>query len=102
MSKLQIETLVKAALQSLNLPVELPKIIIETPKDSQHGDFATNVALMLSKAVKENPRQLAEKIIKALPESHLIAKTEIAGPGFINFFLTPNALHEVIPQILDL
>jgi arginyl-tRNA synthetase len=106
MSKQQIESLIQAALQSLqatlNLPEPLPKIIIEAPKEKQHGDFATNIALVLAKAAKQNPRQLAERIIQALPASPFISKTELAGPGFINFFLSPHALFQVIPEILDL
>lgn len=104
MSKQQIESLIQSALLSLqsalNLPKALPKIIIETPKDKEHGDFATNIAMVLSKLIKQNPRQLAETIIQALPPSALITKTEIAGPGFINFFLSPHALYEVIAEIL--
>lgn len=106
MSKQQIESLIQAALQSLqtslSLPEDLPKIVIEAPKDKQHGDFATSIALVLAKIAKQNPRQLAESIIKALPASPLVSKTEIAGPGFINFFLAPQALFQVIPEILDL
>ena len=102
MSKQQIESLVQAALQSLratlSLPDDLPKIVIEAPKDKQHGDFATSIALVLAKISKQNPRQLAETIIQALPASSLITKTEIAGPGFINFFLAPQALFQVLPR----
>lgn len=106
MSKQQVENLIRAALQSLNseieLPSELPKIMIEEPKDKQHGDYACNIALVLAKLLKQNPRELATKIMQALPASQLVTKTEIAGPGFINFFLSPTAFTEVVPEILTL
>ena len=75
-------------------------ILIDRTRDRAHGDFACNNALTLAKAAKQNPRQLAEKIVAALPASELVDKVEIAGPGFINFFLTPTAYHEVIADIL--
>lgn len=106
MSKQQIEALLQAAWQSLKTTLsgeqEWPKMIIETPKDKQHGDFATNLALLLAKQLGKNPRQVAQMLIEALPASPILRKTEIAGPGFINFFLAAEALSEVIPQILDL
>ncbi len=106
MSKQQIESLIQTALQSLkaslNLPEPMPKLVIEAPKDKQHGDFATNIALVLAKQVGQNPRQVAEALIQVLPASPLISKTEIAGPGFINFFLAPHAFSQVVPEILTL
>ncbi len=79
-----------------------PKITIERTRDPQHGDFASNVAMILAKPAKMNPRQLAEKIVNALPEDAAIRNIEIAGPGFINFFINPNAQYQIIPQIHDL
>ena len=73
-----------------------PRIAIDRTKDKSHGDFANNLALMLAKPAKQNPRALAELIVKNLPESDLIIKTEIAGPGFINFFINPNYLETQI------
>ncbi len=72
---------------------------VERARQKQHGDFACNVALSLAKAAKMNPRALAEKIIANLPASELIERVEIAGPGFINFFVTRNALYDVINTI---
>src|SRR6185312_12695287 len=63
----------------------------ERARDPQHGDFATNAALRLAKAAGCKPRELAQKIMAALPDSPLVARTEIAGAGFINFFLAPAA-----------
>ncbi len=76
-----------------------PTIHVERTKDAAHGDFATNIALILAKPAKTNPRQLAEKIIAALPTNEIILKIEIAGAGFINFFMNPNAQYQVISDI---
>ncbi len=76
------------------------RIEIEPTKSKQHGDFATNLALTLAKLARAKPRELAEKIVKALPASDKVAKVEIAGPGFINFFLNPTAYHDVVNVIL--
>ncbi|MGH8372366.1 MAG: arginine--tRNA ligase [Gammaproteobacteria bacterium] len=74
--------------------------LIERTRDRAHGDFATNVALMLARKAGKKPRELAEAIIQSLPASTLIARTEIAGPGFINFFLSPSAYHDEVNAIL--
>jgi len=79
-----------------------PKITIERTRDPLHGDFASNIAMILAKPAKMNPRQLAEKIVNDLPEDPAIRSVEIAGPGFINFFINPNAQYQIIPQIHDL
>ena len=75
-------------------------ILIERPKTAQHGDFATNLAMLLARSLKQNPRALAEALVKALPTSQYVAKAEIAGAGFINFFMTPAARAAVVGQIL--
>ncbi len=72
---------------------------VERARNSRHGDFASNLALVLAKRVAEDPRVLAGKLIAALPESALVEKTEIAGPGFINFFLSRAAHRAVIDDI---
>ncbi len=79
----------------------LPKVQIERTRDPAHGDFATNIALALAKQAKTNPRQLAQNIIDQLADSPLVAKVEIAGPGFINFFLSKGASTNVIRDILE-
>ncbi len=73
---------------------------VERARAREHGDFASNIALVLAKPAGVKPRDLAQKIVAALPASGQIAKVEIAGPGFINFFLTAAGLHAVIPEIL--
>lgn len=74
-------------------------INLERARDSQHGDFATNLAMLLAKPAKTNPRQLAEKIVAEIPADNLISKIEIAGPGFINFFIDPNNQFQIVNQI---
>jgi arginyl-tRNA synthetase len=75
------------------------RITLERPKQRQHGDFASNAALQLAKAAKRNPRELAQAVIDALPPSPWVAKTEIAGAGFINIFVSPAARQSVVAQI---
>ncbi len=103
--KEQIQRLLCNALERIVTEGILPEgaerePIIERARDSQHGDFASNIALVLAKAARTKPRELAEKIVAALPESREISRVEIAGPGFINFYLSPDAYHAVIPKIL--
>ncbi len=104
--KQKLETLLQHAVDSLKsegiLDQELnPKINIERARDTNHGDFATNLALILAKPAKTNPRHLAEKIISALPADSSIFKVEIAGPGFINFFINADVQFQIIKQIHD-
>jgi arginyl-tRNA synthetase len=75
-------------------------IVVERPKSATHGDYATNVALQRAKALKRNPREFAQALIEALPPADWIAKTEIAGAGFVNIFLTPAARQSVVHDIL--
>jgi arginyl-tRNA synthetase len=102
--KQTIEALILQAVETLKISGvldinTLPMITIERCRDPQHGDFATNVALILAKPAKTNPRQLAEKILAALPANEAIINVELAGPGFINFFINPAAQYAVIPKI---
>ena len=81
---------------------EMPsKIRLDHTKDKSHGDYATNVALMLAKQANVNPKELAQTIIKQLGVAEFIEKTEIAGPGFINFFLSSESSSSVINEIID-
>jgi arginyl-tRNA synthetase len=75
-------------------------ITLERPKQAQHGDYACNIAMQLAKALKRNPRDVAKDLIGDLPPSAYLEKAEIAGPGFINFFLTATAKQQVVKAIL--
>jgi arginyl-tRNA synthetase len=76
-------------------------IEVERARQKGHGDFASNIAMTLAKSAGKSPRQLADIIVQALPASEFIDKTEIAGPGFINFYLTPMATQRVLANILS-
>ncbi|HQQ34394.1 MAG TPA: arginine--tRNA ligase, partial [Rugosibacter sp.] len=76
-------------------------ILLERPKQASHGDFASSLALQLARSLKTNPRQVAERLVAALPVSDLVAKVEIAGAGFINFTLNSNARTAVVATILS-
>jgi arginyl-tRNA synthetase len=78
-----------------------PDPAIERTRDPAHGDFATGVAMRLAKTARTNPRALAAKIVAALPANAHVAKTEIAGPGFINFFMTPAAWQAEMSRVLS-
>ncbi len=78
---------------------EVPDYALEVPKERAHGDFATNVAMMLSRFTKLPPRKNAEIIIRHLDLSGIVQRTEIAGPGFINFYLRQDWLHAVLGQV---
>nr|WP_275672594.1 arginine--tRNA ligase [Thermomonas flagellata] len=83
------------------LPADLPtpEYVVERPKERAHGDFSTNVAMLLAKAARSNPRALAQALLDALPPSDLVARAEIAGPGFINFHLSAAAWQQQVRQI---
>ncbi len=104
--KAQIEQLVSAALERLVAEGTLDgglttQPVVERARGAGHGDFATNAALVNAKAARMKPRELAERLVAALPDDRRIAKVEIAGPGFINFHLAPAAWRQVVPEILE-
>ncbi len=100
-----IRHLIQQALDRLTaegvLPAGLtPAIQVENTKDKSHGDFASNIAMMLAKPAAMKPRDLAEKLIQALPADDSIARVEIAGPGFLNFFQNSDALAQRLEAAL--
>jgi len=76
-------------------------IKIERTRDQSHGDYACNIAMVLARQAKTNPKQLAAALLENIPESEIIEHIEIAGPGFINFFLTKQSRLNVITRILQ-
>ena len=80
--------------------MDVPNFVIERTRSREHGDFATNAAMLLAKPARAKPRELAEKLVAALPVNALVGKVDIAGPGFINFFLAPGAYHAEVRRIL--
>lgn len=81
---------------------QIPDFVVEVPQDESHGNFATNIAMLSAKQAKMPPRKIAEHITERLELPPLVEKVEIAGPGFINFFLKPTFLNESIFDILEL
>ncbi|MDH4260785.1 MAG: arginine--tRNA ligase [Gammaproteobacteria bacterium] len=72
---------------------------VERSRDTAHGDFACSIAMRLAKSLRANPRKLAEQIVARLPKNELIERTEIAGPGFINFFMTQAAWQAELARV---
>jgi len=104
--KQELTRLIQQALDSLveqgQLPADIqPQVQIDRTRDKTHGDLASNIALTLAKAAKQAPRDLATLICAALPQADLVVRTEIAGPGFINFFLSDSNNQAVVRRILD-
>ena len=104
--KPKLAALITSALEQLvsqgtlaDMPHAPPQI--DQPKDPAHGDLSCNVAMVMAKRAGIAPRDLAQQVIAALPDNSLIARTDIAGPGFINFFINPERHTEIIPTILS-
>ena len=101
----QLQDLIKKCIQDLiskGILIEMPpNVRLDHTKDNSHGDYATNIALMLSKQAKMNPVDLAKIIVDQLEESSFINKIEIAGPGFINFFISDESSSSVVSEIID-
>lgn len=102
--KALIEDLLNQALSQLQTTGDVPadvqvEIKIDHAKNTDHGDYASNLALVLAKPARSNPRALAEKLVAVLPPHASIRKVEIAGPGFINFFVTADAVAAIIDRI---
>ncbi|TMK23128.1 MAG: arginine--tRNA ligase [Actinobacteria bacterium] len=89
----------EAAAPELGLDGELPEPEVMEPRQKEHGDFATNVALEVASRIAASSRTVAEAIVAALPPAAFVRKVEVAGPGFINVFLTEGWLHDVLRRI---
>lgn len=98
--KTHLSTLIQAALMSVAPDQADAAIVLERPKQASHGDFSCNLAMQLARTMKRNPRDLASLLLSEIPKSPFVAKTEIAGAGFINFHLLPSAKLEVIRNVL--
>lgn len=78
----------------------MPSFTVEVPREKAHGDFATNAAMLLSKEAGMAPRAIAQAIVDHLRVGEILSKVEIAGPGFINFYLNTSWLYEILPQVI--
>jgi len=104
--KEHLRTLIIDALNTLQRQGELPTDInidvhIERTRDTSHGDYACNVAMMLARAAKRKPRDIATAIVASLALSEHVSQTDIAGPGFINFFISDHAFQQLTTTILE-
>ncbi|SEQ20484.1 arginine--tRNA ligase [Piscibacillus halophilus] len=104
----QIEQTLKQEIESAVLKAglatqeEMPDVVLETPKDKAHGDYATNMAMQLARIAKKAPRQIAEDLVEHLDtEKASVKQVDIAGPGFINFFIDQSSLTQVVDTILN-
>ncbi|MGG3571691.1 arginine--tRNA ligase [Bacillus gobiensis] len=102
--KNQLKEEIKAAVLNTGLAdeAEIPEVVLETPKDKSHGDYSTNMAMQLARIAKKAPRQIADEVVSSFDkEKASIEKIEIAGPGFINFYMNNHYLTELIPAVLE-
>ena len=99
--RIHLGELFRSALATVAPGVPIAEIILDRPKQAQHGDYACNIALQLAKPLKRKPRDIAAEVIAALPVSPYLAKTEIAGAGFINCFLKAEAHQTIVSRILQ-
>ncbi len=99
--KKELEEIIKQALK--NLGIEAGNVVLEHPAEIKNGDYSTNVALACAKVAGQNPKVLAEKIVAELlkNKSNEIEKIEIAGPGFINFYLSKEFFTNSIKEICE-
>ena len=99
----QLKEEIKAAVLKAGLAAEseIPAVLLETPKDKSHGDYSTNMAMQLARIAKKAPRQIAEAIQANIDLSKgSIQKIDIAGPGFINFYMNNSYLTDIVPLVL--
>jgi arginyl-tRNA synthetase len=99
--KQHLTELFAQALKKVAPEQEAATIVLERPKQAQHGDFACNLAMQLAKPLRRSPRDIAALLLQALPASPYVEKTEIAGAGFINLFLSPAAKQLVVRTALQ-
>jgi arginyl-tRNA synthetase len=103
--KSELERLLQEALRALvpsviAEPVDPAQVVVERARDTQHGDFASNIAMRLAKAARKNPRELAQAIVQALPKNDLVTAAEVAGAGFINFRLAKDAWFAALKHVV--
>lgn len=99
--KQRIKEIIFCALNDLDIEFNLLDIMVEVPKNRENGDFSSNIAMQLTKVLKDNPRNIAEKIVDKIKENTKeIEKVEIAGPGFINIYLNDEYVFSGIENVL--
>jgi arginyl-tRNA synthetase len=96
----EIDKALKNLFQANNIDAQIPRYSLEIPKNLENGDFATNIAFLLAKILKKKPVQIAEELKDILPDD-LFDKIEVAGPGFINFFVKKNSFYDFLKSVID-
>lgn len=100
--KKRIESTLALLISQQSLPADISAVVhLERTKDRAHGDYASNIAMVLAKPARLNPRQIATMIVEAFPPHEMIEKVEVAGPGFINFTLSSAARLQVVAEVLQ-
>ena len=94
-----VENMIKEAIGKAFPDVSMPAFLVEAPKAEAHGDFSTNAAMLLTKELKRAPREVAAAILENMPKDEMVVRTEIAGPGFINFYLNPDWIFGTLSDI---
>ncbi|MGE8124762.1 arginine--tRNA ligase [Staphylococcus capitis] len=93
---------IEASIKKAGLAEDIPEIKIEIPKDTKNGDYSSNIAMVLTKIAKRNPREIAQAIVDNLDTSKAhVKEIDIAGPGFINFYLDNQYLTQIIPEAIN-
>lgn len=98
--KKHLTDLLRVALQDVAPGADLP-VALERPKKAEHGDYACNLAMRVARSVGGNPREIAQRLLAALPPSPWIAQCQIAGAGFLNIYLNQNARNQIVASILE-
>ncbi|MGM0419946.1 MAG: arginine--tRNA ligase [Bacillota bacterium] len=96
-----IEKALSRVLEARESGIDMPEIEVEVPREKGHGDYATNLAMVLSGRLKANPRQLAEELKEAFAVD-FVEEVQVAGPGFINFFINDAWLHQTVDKVVEL
>jgi arginyl-tRNA synthetase len=99
--RMHLSALFEEAIRKVAPAVLAPGIVLEKPRLAEHGDYACNVALQLAKQLKRAPREIADRLVAALPASPCLEKAEVAGAGFINLFLKPAFKQRIVNRILE-
>lgn len=97
-----LQKIIYETLEKLEINFNINSITVEVPKNKENGDFSSNIAMQLASLLKDNPRNIAQKLAEVLKENEVIEKVEIAGPGFINFWLSKEYIFSGIKNIVEL
>ena len=98
--ELHLKSLISKAFETMGASLAIENIVIERSKEKAHGDYATNAAMQMARVLKKNPREIAQNVVNAIKDD-AIEKIEIAGPGFINFFIKQESLNSIVKAIIE-